>query len=437
MFRSIMFLALAAVAALAQQSSPDTRENIAVLTLKNGAGVSAPDAELISDRLRGEFFNTGKVNVMEREQMQDVLKEQGFQQTGACTDEACLVQMGQLLGVKKLATGSIGKLGSMFMINMRMVDVQTGKITRVVSRDIDGGIEDVVGHLRSICDELTGDVGAKTAAAPEQKKAAPQKEEHAAEPEKTSEAPAVALSDRAEKNKNRGGIQLKFVLRGVMKESDKFDMTDEYGTYGYATSTSTLDVSSDDWSYADPLRLTGGQIKFMIRAGKVLTVDLGMGFINGSRKYGKEPVSPVYYSDTGMQIDENIGSYSFMTGLTFVKRWYPIKLNIGIMLDADLMAGIASVTAFDGYGYQVWEKNQYTHVGFTVSPGLRTGIEFLLGKHIGLGADLMLQFSHFTSILPDNYDIYTLNYNYVGTLEITKQITLSPIAFGTGVNFYF
>lgn len=428
-----MFLALAAVAALAQQSSPDTRENIAVLTLKNGAGVSAPDAELISDRLRGEFFNTGKVNVMEREQMQDVLKEQGFQQTGACTDEACLVQMGQLLGVKKLATGSIGKLGSMFMINMRMVDVQTGKITRVVSRDIDGGIEDVVGHLRSICDELTGDVGAKSAAAPVQKKAEPKKEEPAAEEqEKTSAAPETELSDRAEKNRNRGGIQLKFVLRGVMKEQDQFYWTDDYGYNSPVTRT--YEVNKTDWSYADPLRLSGAQLKFMIRAGKALTVDIGMGFINGSRKYGDDPLL-VY--DTCIQIEENVGTYSFMTGLTFVKRWYPIKLNIGIMLDADLMAAVAELTAVDEYGYPAWENTQYVHVGFTVTPGLRTGMEFLLGKHVGLGAELILQFSHFKSLLPDSYNIYTLMGDYYRTLEITKQITLSPLSFGAGVNFYF
>jgi hypothetical protein len=62
--------------------------------------------------------------------------------------------MGQLLGVKKLATGSLGKIGSMFMVNMRMVDVQTGKLTKVVSRDIKGDIEEVVGNLPAIAESL-------------------------------------------------------------------------------------------------------------------------------------------------------------------------------------------------------------------------------------------------------------------------------------------
>jgi hypothetical protein len=240
------------------------------------------------------------------------------------------------------------------------------------------------------------------------------------------------LSDRADKNRNRAGIQLKFVLRGVMKESDLFNWFD---ISGYATNSVSKDINTTYWSYADPLRLTGGQLKFMIRAGRALTVDLGLGILNGSRTYGEDPID---FPPPCVQIEENVGCYSFMTGLTFVKRWYPIKLNIGIMLDADMMGAIATVTAVDGYGYETWEnKYTYTHIGFTVTPGLRTGMEFLIGKHVGLGADLMLQFSHFKSILPDSYDIYNSDLTYYGTLEIVKQITLSPFAFGTGVNFYF
>jgi curli biogenesis system outer membrane secretion channel CsgG len=81
--------------------------NIAVTTIKNASGVTEGEVELLADRLRAELFNTGAVNVMEREQMQEILKEQGFQQSGACNDEACLVQMGQMLGVQKLVSGSL------------------------------------------------------------------------------------------------------------------------------------------------------------------------------------------------------------------------------------------------------------------------------------------------------------------------------------------
>jgi hypothetical protein len=133
------------------------KRNYAVIGLKNAEGVTAGEADIIADRLRIELFNTGVVSMMERDQMQSILSEQGFQQSGACTDEACMVEMGQLLGVEKLVSGSIGKLGSMFLLNFRTIDVQTAKIVKVVSHDITGGIEDVVKYLPNIAMQLTGE----------------------------------------------------------------------------------------------------------------------------------------------------------------------------------------------------------------------------------------------------------------------------------------
>ena len=130
------------------------KPNYAVVNLKAGSGVSDGECELISDRIRTELFKTSKVNVMERAQMQEILKEQGFQKSGACTDDACMVELGQMLGVQTLVIGSLGKLGSMFMINIRGIDVQTAQVVKVVSVDIKGGIEEVVDHLREIAQKL-------------------------------------------------------------------------------------------------------------------------------------------------------------------------------------------------------------------------------------------------------------------------------------------
>ncbi len=132
----------------------DQKRNFAVIGIKNGAGVTTGQAEIIADRLRIKLFNTGAVNMMERDQMKEIMSEQGFQQSGVCTDDACMVEIGELLGVERLVSGSIGKLGKMFLCNFRVIDVQTAKIIGVVSIDITGGIEEVVGHLPSIAKKL-------------------------------------------------------------------------------------------------------------------------------------------------------------------------------------------------------------------------------------------------------------------------------------------
>ena len=155
MRKSVLFFFLSTLLFASDQE----RLKIAVLNLRHATGVSEGEAELISDRLRNEFFSTGLVDIMERQQMQEVLKEQGLQQSGMiCTDEGCIVEIGRILGVKRLVSGSIGKLGSLFMINVRSIDVESGKVERVVSEDVRGGIEDVVSVIPALAYKITGGV---------------------------------------------------------------------------------------------------------------------------------------------------------------------------------------------------------------------------------------------------------------------------------------
>ncbi|HEX2959314.1 MAG TPA: hypothetical protein VHO70_20945, partial [Chitinispirillaceae bacterium] len=75
---------------------------------------------------------------------------------GLCSDEGCMVELGKMLGVKRLITGSIGKLGSLYLLNVRSIDVPTGKIDCAVTDDIKGDIEDLVQVLPSIASRVAG-----------------------------------------------------------------------------------------------------------------------------------------------------------------------------------------------------------------------------------------------------------------------------------------
>lgn len=77
--------------------------------------------------------------------MQDILKEQGFQQSG-CVSDACIVEVGQLLGVRYMVAGSIGKLGRTYTMSIRLIDVQTGEIFLTADTDCRCSIEEVLSN---------------------------------------------------------------------------------------------------------------------------------------------------------------------------------------------------------------------------------------------------------------------------------------------------
>ena len=69
---------------------PATMAHIAVLDLE-AVSVSLSEARTLTDKLRGELVRIRKFQVIERSQMEEILNEQGFQQTGACNIDECFV----------------------------------------------------------------------------------------------------------------------------------------------------------------------------------------------------------------------------------------------------------------------------------------------------------------------------------------------------------
>jgi len=116
--------------------------NIGVLDL-DAVGISVTEGLGLSHRLRFELINTGRFTVLEREQMNEILLEQGFQQTG-CTTTECVVQAGRILNVDDMVAGSVSKLGDIYSIQLRLVDVQTGEITREIVVDMKGTIGEIL-----------------------------------------------------------------------------------------------------------------------------------------------------------------------------------------------------------------------------------------------------------------------------------------------------
>ncbi len=149
---SFLLFYLAILLASLELLNAQTAQSLAILDLE-GRGVSAVEAASLTDRLRSELVRTGKITVVERGQMEQILTEQDFQLTG-CTSDECAVEVGQLLGVTHMVAGSIGQVGSTFTIDLRTVDVQTGRIVHSIIRDYRGEIDGLLTEMALVAEEL-------------------------------------------------------------------------------------------------------------------------------------------------------------------------------------------------------------------------------------------------------------------------------------------
>ncbi len=135
---------------------------VAVLDFEANNGVTEAEAKALTDKLRGELLKTGQFKVIGRSQMEQVLKEQGFQQAGY-TSSDCAVEMGQLLGVRSIITGSIGKVDQTFLISARIINVGTGEIAKIVDEDMPGKIDELLTKgMKKVALKLEGKSDQKT-----------------------------------------------------------------------------------------------------------------------------------------------------------------------------------------------------------------------------------------------------------------------------------
>lgn len=127
--------------------------NVAVLPFSKKADVSddlkLEDGEMVSEYIIEALFDSGRFNVIEREQMKAIADEHSFNMTGL-VDLGTAVQIGKLCGVKYLIYGSIvglstkegefgydnsaiGGIGNkkhkvIANLTARIIDVETGRI---------------------------------------------------------------------------------------------------------------------------------------------------------------------------------------------------------------------------------------------------------------------------------------------------------------------
>lgn len=128
----IMLLMAFAMAATAQNK----KMKIAVMDFKAGVGVNANEVEGLSDMLINTLYESGKFSIVERSQINQVLKEQKFQASELTNEQ--LAKVGRILGVESVLIGTVNFLaehknldGSMtgeYNVDVRAVDVESGEV---------------------------------------------------------------------------------------------------------------------------------------------------------------------------------------------------------------------------------------------------------------------------------------------------------------------
>ncbi len=105
------------------------KTRIAVLDFQlQGKGYETPDmGKIVAEWFITAFVNEGRFDVIERGLITKIQKEQNLTMTGT-VDSDRATQLGKLLGVKVIISGSVMRFQNIIEINARIIDVESGSI---------------------------------------------------------------------------------------------------------------------------------------------------------------------------------------------------------------------------------------------------------------------------------------------------------------------
>lgn len=153
---SIVILCTNILPLTAQQNEEKKLPTAAVLDFAALAGISKPAAAALTSKFRHYLSKTNVYNLLDRSDMEEILKEQAFTLTGVCNSAECAIEIGQLLSAEKIITGDIGKIGQTYTFTAKVIDVTTGKIDRSESDEYKGEVEGLLYIFEVLAQKVAG-----------------------------------------------------------------------------------------------------------------------------------------------------------------------------------------------------------------------------------------------------------------------------------------
>ena len=123
-------------------------------------GVPANDVAILTAELRTQIGRSSSHRLVTPEEMDAVSEELERQLSGGCDDASCVAELGGALGAKYLISGQVGKLGSLYTLQLKLIDIETVAAKRTASAHA-AKIESLLIKLPELTRDLLGEQASK------------------------------------------------------------------------------------------------------------------------------------------------------------------------------------------------------------------------------------------------------------------------------------
>ena len=139
----------------AKKLPPEDRLTVAVADFEN-LGIPSYEVSLLTDLYSNSLLSTGVFRVLERRELVKILAEQELQLSDI-TEEKEIVQVGRILNAEYLSTGSCGRLGQGYIVNLKLIDVETGETIVSMNRQLSDP-DEIPNSFQSLSEQIAAEI---------------------------------------------------------------------------------------------------------------------------------------------------------------------------------------------------------------------------------------------------------------------------------------
>jgi hypothetical protein len=346
--RKACLACLLAIAAAAAWSQPKVAVLDTIVPQSMDQSVVIPTTEKIIERL----VVSGRFTVLDRANIESVLKEREFQLSGMVTDQD-VVKAGKYLGADFVVVAKAQKVSDTYFISAKMINIKTGVIANQTSAQAEGKLSMLIDLAEEVGDVLSG--GAVTAqssvdggqkdiskpeSAPRPKPAKPAKPAASgSEPSGGALSlvlgidalPTTWVEDYTSLYSGTYTVKLSYMAVSLGIDARYFEACASMGFRVDGTFSNDYNGTINDGDITDeesyvgiaayaklPIKAFGATLFPIVGAEYLLTISLkaadGTSFLDNLNSFGESLYLGRIFVEAGLGVDADLGSKWFMRG---------------------------------------------------------------------------------------------------------------------------
>ncbi|NOZ86808.1 MAG: hypothetical protein GXP49_11155 [Deltaproteobacteria bacterium] len=132
------------------------REKIAVMELAAKSGIKQAQLDVLGDMLATELRNIGKYEVITKDDIKAMLGLEKAKEFLGCDDASCMADVGGALGVDKVISGNVAKFGTVYAVNLKLIDIHETRVKNSVFQKVPGGEQALLDCFSNLVHKLMG-----------------------------------------------------------------------------------------------------------------------------------------------------------------------------------------------------------------------------------------------------------------------------------------